>query len=141
MPRDLKEAAGWRFSSLRKMRLGRLGQRNGGGLWRLKGTYHPAALERAADSIKGVETQGLGISLPMIESAFVSLRLRTTLFERGRVVVGSSRIVVVSKGEGRREGQDFVWYLTEHCQMCELKFSHHGVLVDGKDWSLSLESG
>ena len=25
--------------------------------------YHPAALERAADSIKGVETQGLGSSV------------------------------------------------------------------------------
>lgn len=34
------------------------------------GTYHPAALERAADSINGVETQGLGISLPMIEIGF-----------------------------------------------------------------------
>ena len=35
--------------------------------------YHPAALERAADSINGVETQGLGRSgggrLPMLEDA------------------------------------------------------------------------
>ena len=100
----------------------------------MKGTYHPAALERAADSINGVETQGLGISLPMIEGAFVSSKLRTILFECGRVVVGSSRVVVVSKGEGRREGQRFVWYLTEHCQKCELIFSHYGVLVDGKEW-------
>ena len=33
--------------------------------------YHPAALERAADSIRGVETQGLGRSeedrLPILE--------------------------------------------------------------------------
>ena len=35
--------------------------------------YHPAALERAADSINGVDTQGLGRSgggrLPMVEDA------------------------------------------------------------------------
>lgn len=40
-------------------------------LTRVECIYHPAAFERAADSIKGVETQGLGRSgdgrLPMIE--------------------------------------------------------------------------
>ena len=41
IPRDLKEPAGWRLSSLRKMR-------------------QFAALERAEDSIRGVEIQGLG---------------------------------------------------------------------------------
>ena len=43
MPRDLKDAAGWRFSSLRKMRLwgGGLVSDVGGGLGRLKG-YVPA---------------------------------------------------------------------------------------------------
>jgi len=44
MPRDLKEPAGWRFSSLRNMR-------------------QPAAMERAEDSIRGVEIQGLGSEL------------------------------------------------------------------------------
>ena len=44
MPRDLKEPAGCRFSSLRKMR-------------------QPAALERAADSTRGVRIQGVGISV------------------------------------------------------------------------------
>ena len=37
------------------------------------GVYHPAALERAADSIRGVETQGFGRSgggrLPMVEDS------------------------------------------------------------------------
>ena len=41
IPRDLKEPAGWRFSSWRKMR-------------------QPAALESAEDSIRGVVIQGLG---------------------------------------------------------------------------------
>ena len=54
------------------MRLGGFGQRSGGRPSRVKGTYHPAAFERAADSTKGVETQGLGISgddkLPMVEN-------------------------------------------------------------------------
>jgi len=40
MPRDLKEPEGWRRSSLRKI--------------------HPAALERLADSTRGVLRQGLG---------------------------------------------------------------------------------
>ena len=39
--------------------------------------YHPAALERAADSINGVDTQGLGRSgggrLPIVEEARVVL--------------------------------------------------------------------
>ncbi len=42
-PRDLKEPDGWRFSSLRKMR-------------------QPAALERAEDSMRGVEIHGVGRS-------------------------------------------------------------------------------
>lgn len=58
MPRDLKEPEGWRFSSLRKMR-------------------HPAALDRAADSINGVETHGLGKSggdrLPITENSWALL--------------------------------------------------------------------
>ena len=41
--------------------------------------YHPAALERAADSIKGVEIQGLGRCgdgrLPMIEDSWASFEL------------------------------------------------------------------
>ncbi len=42
---------------------------------RVNCTYHPAALERAADSIRGVETQGLGRSgggrLPMFEDSWL----------------------------------------------------------------------
>ena len=40
-PRDLKDPPGWRFSSLRKMRL-------------------PAEAERVGDSIRGVRIQGVG---------------------------------------------------------------------------------
>ena len=79
MPRDLKEPAGWRFSSFRKIRLGGLGQHSGGSLLGLQGVYHPAALERAADSTNGVETHGLGRSgdgrLPMVEDSCASWEL------------------------------------------------------------------
>lgn len=40
-----------------------------------KGEYQPAALERAADSIRGVETHGTGISLPMMTTGLVFLEL------------------------------------------------------------------
>jgi hypothetical protein len=56
MPRDLKEADGWRFSSLRKMLLLKglaVVLRN----WRGR-EYHPASRERAAERIRGVWTQG-----------------------------------------------------------------------------------
>lgn len=59
MPRDLKEPEGWRFSSLRKILLLRFrnalecGSRGGGV------PYHPAALDRAVDSMRGVSLHGL----------------------------------------------------------------------------------
>ena len=49
----------------------------GKGCWVGNCRYHPAALERAADSINGVDTQGLGRSgggrLPMVEDSGVVL--------------------------------------------------------------------
>ena len=62
MPRDLKEPDGCRFSSLRKMR-------------------QPAALERAEDSTRGVEIQGLGSGL----AAGISWSERAIVFERSSV--------------------------------------------------------
>lgn len=73
MPRDLKEPEGWRFSSLRNMRLGVLGQHCGGRLVTAECSYHPAALDKGADSIIGVATHGMGRSgdgrLPITEEA------------------------------------------------------------------------
>ena len=57
--------------------------------------YHPAALERAADSINGVETQGLGRSgddiLPIAEDNWVVFCPTADL---NADVMGSSRVVV-----------------------------------------------
>ena len=71
IPRDLKEPLGWRFSSLRSIRLACLS------VMRLKleaakgERYHPAAFDSAEDSFNGVAIQGLGISgeprLPMLK--------------------------------------------------------------------------
>ena len=81
--RDLKDPAGWRFSSLRKIRLHLIFSVGTYilGMKRLEDegvTYHPAALDRAEDSIKGVSTQGawgsFGAMLPMmtcVSSRFV----------------------------------------------------------------------
>jgi hypothetical protein len=61
--RDLKEPDGWRRSSLRKMRL-KDGLAYGcikvgfSWLWE-KSSYHPACLERVADSMRGVSIHGL----------------------------------------------------------------------------------
>ena len=68
MPRDLKEPAGCRFSSLRKMRL-------------------PAALERAADSTRGVSIHGVGRSVgagwePIVVGMLVVLQLGMLLLGR-----------------------------------------------------------
>ena len=73
--------------------------------------YHPAALERAADSIKGVETQGLGRSwdgrLPIFEDYRPSLGLLSMLC--GRLVIDCSRIVVGSNAKGVGERKSFAW--------------------------------
>lgn len=59
IPLDLKEPDGWRFSSLRKMR-------------------QPAALERAEDSMRGVEIHGLGRSLDgMVPNSDLVVAVRT----------------------------------------------------------------
>lgn len=67
--------------------------------------YHPAAFERAADSINGVETQGLGRSevgrLPMMEDSWAFWGCCRFIY--GRTVVGCSRVLVRTKAEGRRE--------------------------------------
>ena len=58
---------------------GKVGQRGAERPYGGKCTYHPAALERAADSIRGVETQGLGRSgdgrLPITKRSWESLEL------------------------------------------------------------------
>lgn len=67
MPRDLKEPDGWRFSSLRwtllSCRVRFAWVVTGVQDLELKlegrGTYHPAARERALDSLRGVRIQGL----------------------------------------------------------------------------------
>lgn len=66
MPLDLKEPEGWRLSSLRKILLLRFrnpvsqggAERETGARALVVNTYHPAALERGPDSIRGVVTQG-----------------------------------------------------------------------------------
>ena len=67
--------------------------------------YHPAALERAADSINGVETQGLGRSgdgmLPIIEDSWAFLEvLRCQMGTSSRWLLNGS--VDVGNAEGRR---------------------------------------
>lgn len=60
--------------------------------------YHPAALDRAADSIRGVETQGLGRSgdgrLPMIEDSLGPLELLSsqTATSNGWLLKGNCRM-------------------------------------------------
>ena len=58
MPRDLKEEDGWRFSSLRKMRL-YLDQYNGSE--ECSYTYQPAAFDKTLDSTSGVSIQGFAV--------------------------------------------------------------------------------
>ena len=57
--------------------------------------YHPAALERAADSINGVETQGLGRSgdgiLPIADYNWTGFCPAADL---NADVIGSSRVIV-----------------------------------------------
>lgn len=71
---DLKEPAGWRFSSLRKILLG-ISERDVRALRGQVSTNHPAALESAADSIKGVSTQGFFISDIVDKEPIVKLPL------------------------------------------------------------------
>lgn len=58
--RDLKDPDGWRRSSFKKILLRMRKFCKLSELWKRPRdrTYHPAALERAADSIKGVSIQG-----------------------------------------------------------------------------------
>ncbi len=78
---------------------------------RVNCTYHPAALERAADSIRGVETQGLGRSgdgrLPMFEDCW--------FFLGGAVVSMRSRSCLrgVLESKVLKEGESFAWYGVE----------------------------
>lgn len=65
--------------------------------------YHPAAFERAADSINGVETQGLGRSevgrLPMMEDSWAFLGLLSIY-----LWTNCSRLLKgICKDEGRGE--------------------------------------
>lgn len=92
--------------------------------------YHPAALERAADSIIGVCTQGLGRSregrLPILERVWVFLGLLPihTSISGSRLLKSSCRSGCSKEEERTRERRLSTWYMTNHCRLMELKCSH-----------------